>query len=58
MCKSAWMDKWLDIPKNRNRLPVGRLCIIMALLVLIFLVLAGRKGAVLAELGLSLLGQA
>ncbi len=57
MCKSTWMDKWLDIPKNRKRLPVGRLCIIMALLALIFLVLAGRKAPVLADLGLSLLGQ-
>lgn len=49
------MDKWLDIPKDRKRLPVGRLCLILGLTILMLLMLAGRKGPVLAELGLSTL---
>jgi hypothetical protein len=31
------MEHWLDIPENRNRLPVGRLCLILALTVLMLL---------------------
>jgi hypothetical protein len=46
------MDDWLNIPKDRNRLPVGRLCVIMALTVLLLLAIAGRKSALAAEAGL------
>lgn len=49
------MDKWLDIPKDRRRLPVGRLCLIMGLTVLLLLAVAGRKVAVVADLGFAAL---
>lgn len=32
----------LQIPKNRNRLPVARLCILMGLTALLLLVAVGR----------------
>lgn len=38
------MDPWLDIPKDRKRLPVGRLCVIMALTVLLLLSAFARTG--------------
>lgn len=44
------MDKWLEIPKDRTRLPVGRLCLILALTILMLFALAGRKAAGLAAL--------
>ena len=50
------MDKWLDIPKDRTRLPIGRLCVILALTILILLLLVGRESTVLAELGCAALG--
>lgn len=37
------MDKWLEIPKDRARLPVGRLCLMMALTILVVLAHTGRK---------------
>ncbi|WP_022703265.1 hypothetical protein [Pseudorhodobacter ferrugineus] len=52
------MDKWLEIPKDRTRLPVGRLCLILALTILLLFVVAGRKTTVLAELGTLVLGLA
>ncbi|MDG1280323.1 MAG: hypothetical protein P8O10_03370 [Pseudorhodobacter sp.] len=39
------MDHWLLIPKQRNRLPVGRLCLIMALTVLMLLGLMAKAQA-------------
>lgn len=50
------MENWLDIPKDRKRLPIGRLCLIMALTVLLLLALVGRKGIVVAEAGLPAFG--
>jgi hypothetical protein len=39
------MEHWLDIPKQRNPLPVGRLCLIMALTALMLLGLMARAQA-------------
>lgn len=52
------MEKWLEIPKDRKRLPVGRLCLIMGLTILLMLVVAGRKATVLADIGAAFLGLA
>ena len=52
------MEKWLEIPKDRKRRPVGRLCLILALTILMMLALMGRKSAVLAEFGLAVFGLA
>lgn len=52
------MEKWLDIPKDRTRLPIGRLCVIMALTILLLLSLFGRKAAEIADAGLVALGLA
>lgn len=43
--KVVWypMEKWLEIPTDRKRLPSGRLCVILALSVLLFLTAQGRK---------------
>lgn len=57
-CNHLWMDKWLDIPKDRTRLPTGRMCLILALTILMLLALAGRKHAVIADIGLALFGLA
>lgn len=38
------MDDWLKIPQDRKCLPVGRLCLIMALSVLMLFAVYGRKG--------------
>jgi hypothetical protein len=38
------MDDWLKIPKDRKRLPVGRLCLIMALTVLLMMSAFARMG--------------
>jgi hypothetical protein len=38
------MEKWLEIPEDRKCLPVGRLCLIMALSVLMLFAFYGRKG--------------
>jgi hypothetical protein len=45
------MDICLDIPKDRKRLPVGRLCTMMALTVLLLLALEGRNASAVAEAG-------
>lgn len=37
------MDHWLDIPKDRKRQPIGRLCVIMGLTVLLLLAIGGQK---------------
>jgi hypothetical protein len=37
------MYNWLEIPLGRKRLPAERLCVIMALTVLLLLAVAGRK---------------
>lgn len=42
------MDKWLEIPKDRKRMPVGRLCLIMALTCLLLLMLLDREVVVVA----------
>jgi hypothetical protein len=39
------MDEWLTIPADRRALPVGRLCVIMALTVLVMIVTQARQGA-------------
>lgn len=36
------MEHWLEIPEDRKTLPVGRLCLIMGLMVLVLLAVAGR----------------
>jgi hypothetical protein len=38
------MEEWLKIPEDRKCLPVGRLCLIMALSVLMLFAVYGRKG--------------
>lgn len=38
------MDPWLHIPKDRKRLPVGRLCVIMGLTLLLLLSAFARAG--------------
>lgn len=52
------MEKWLDLPKDRTRLPIGRLCVIMAFTILLLLSLYGRKAALAADASLSALGLA
>ena len=37
-------DDWLAIPKDRKSLPVLRLCVIMALTALLFVVTQARQG--------------
>lgn len=55
-CTRLWMEKWLEIPKDRTRLPVGRLCLILALTILLLFVVAARKATVLADIGAAFLG--
>lgn len=50
------MEKWLEIPKDRTRLPVGRLCLILALTILLLFVVAARKATLLADIGAAFLG--
>jgi hypothetical protein len=38
------MDDWLTIPPNRKSLPTGRLCVIMALTVLLVIVSQVPRG--------------
>ncbi len=38
----GWMNDWLTIPKDRKRLPIFRLCVIMGLTALMYLVVAPR----------------
>ena len=38
------MDDWLTIPPARKSLPTGRLCVILALTVLLGVVLQARHG--------------
>jgi hypothetical protein len=52
------MEKWLDIPKDRTRLPVGRLCLIMALTILLLLSHYGREATEMADAGLVAFGLA
>jgi len=52
------MDKLLDIPKDRTRLPIGRLCLILGLTILLLLTTLGRKPTALAELSAALFGLA
>jgi hypothetical protein len=52
------MEKWLEKPKDRTQLPVGRLCVIMGLTILLLITLFGRKASVLVDAGLVLLGVA
>jgi hypothetical protein len=52
------MDKWLEVPKDRARLPVGRLCLMMALTILVLLAYTGRKAQVDSEIGAAEVGVA
>jgi hypothetical protein len=38
------MDDWLTLPPNRKSLPVGRLCVILALTALLLIVSQVRHG--------------
>lgn len=38
------MDPMMNIPKDRKPLKVGRMCLLIALTVLLYLMLAGRFG--------------
>ena len=38
------MDDWLTIPQNRKSLPTGRLCVILALTVLLVVMSQARHG--------------
>jgi hypothetical protein len=40
------MEKMLVIPKNRKRLNVGRLCLLLGLTVLLYLMVSHRLGSV------------
>ena len=40
------MDDWLTLPPKRKSLPTGRLCVIMALTVLLVIVSQVRHGSV------------
>ena len=40
------MDDWLTLPPKRKSLPTGRLCVIMALTVLLVIVSQVRHGGV------------
>jgi hypothetical protein len=42
-CRTMAMEHWLDIPKDRKTLPVWRLCLIMALVVMMMMGLSVRK---------------
>jgi len=37
------MEEWLEIPADRKGLSTGRLCLILALSILLFLTAQGRK---------------
>tara|TARA_R110002124_G_scaffold243558_1_gene408700 strand:- start:1193 stop:1429 length:237 start_codon:yes stop_codon:yes gene_type:complete len=37
------MEEWLEIPSDRKSLPTGRLCLILALAILLVLAAQGRK---------------
>ena len=43
------MDDWLTLPPKRKSLPTGRLCVIMALTVLLVIVSQVRHGGVARE---------
>ena len=49
ICYHPRMENWLQIPEKRKRLPVFRLCLIMALTVLILLLAGPRVYAALIE---------
>lgn len=36
------MQDWLDIPKDRKRLPIGKLCLLMGVTALLVLALLAR----------------
>ncbi len=38
------MDPMLDIPKNRRRTPVWRICLLMGVTALLFMLIAGSYG--------------
>lgn len=44
------MDPLLNIPKNRRRVPVIRLCVLMGLTALLFILVATRINAAVAAL--------
>jgi hypothetical protein len=44
------MDPMLNIPKNRKRIPVWRLCLLLGLTALLFLMIANTYGVALAAL--------
>jgi hypothetical protein len=45
------MDKWLEIPTDRVGLPVGRLCIILALTIMLLLAQTGRQATLSSDGG-------
>jgi hypothetical protein len=45
--KNIFMDPMLNIPKNRKRLPVWRLCLLMGVTALLFLLIANSYGLAL-----------
>jgi hypothetical protein len=38
------MDPMFNVPKDRKRIPVGRLCLLLGMTVLLFLTVAGSIG--------------
>lgn len=44
------MEPMFDIPKDRKRLSVGRLCLLMGMTVLLFLVIANKFGGAVEAL--------
>lgn len=44
------MDPMLNIPTNRKRVPVWRLCLLLGLTALLFLMISNTYGAALAAL--------
>jgi hypothetical protein len=44
------MDPMLNIPKNRKSVPVWRLCLLLGLTALLFLMIANTYGVALAAL--------
>ena len=44
------MDPMLNIPPNRKRVPVWRLCLLLGLTALLFLMIANTYGVALAAL--------
>lgn len=44
------MDPMLNIPKNRKRVPVWRLCLLLGLTALLFLMIMNTYGMALAAL--------